>query len=698
MMHRSAALLLLLLAALATCAVPAASARSGGAGETTGGAGETTFVGRFACAGTGAPVVGARVELHVDYPNFGRYVPTEPPGGVANAETGSDGEWSFTVRRAQEGYVSTNDYTPVLILDTPALGIVDYMTGAPVQFQGFSHKNDVGLSDFRTLAVPTNVCTLWNQLRASYVGYVRLMGKAPRYGKLRAEYNVPNIGYPYTSNTTIMWPENAAIYDGTIPHEFAHTIRNASLGGEAAFLEEVSDADFRLRLSPCRLTTPRYAFHEGWAGFWAADFYPAPNCPGVNPSDAAVEGNVAWMLTRLERGCAAVSRRRMVQVLIDRGPTIHSLRDFVAALGTCQALPLDPGSVPRFEVAPPVSPSLFSRDIHAAVTRERSRLRALTRLLPGLDQAAAGASCQRPPCTEAIARKITAILARAQLRQGRLIASTLSARVSPGATAEFRKRPTQTSLKRVVDVPATLARGLGRIGFTSMTRALVAARPLATRDRSAPTRSLILTLTRFRSRFARASRTGSGLPSGFRLGGEMAPTVPSVRTRHVVTFDGLATGTPITTQTARVGVSFGSAAALAFRGRLPAYVCPAGPSAAQGAAVAPACDSPLAGFVYNGTLARLVSPARTVSIRVGATEAIPGGLPAEIDAFDGAGELVTRNAVLVGSSTNGQGAGPVTSLSVTVPRRAAIRFVAIFVNTLISSRSRLVFDDLGFTE
>ena len=678
-MHKATALLLAISAMLAT---PAASAPS---------AWQTTFVGRFACAGTGEPVVGARVVLQGADPNTAdRFRATWKP---LDAETGSDGAWSFTVQST-----GSWDVWPVLVLDSPALGIVDYLTGSPVEFAGPDHINYPDLSDFRTLEVPTNVCALWNQLRAAYVGYVRLTGKAPRYGKLIAKVNVPDLGYPYTLDTTIMWPHSAAIYEGTIPHEFAHTIRNASLGGEAAFFDEVGDADFRVRLSPCRRTTQKFAFHEGWAEFWAGDFYPAPSCPGVNPEDPAVEGNVAWMLTRLEHSCAAASRRRMVQVLIDHGATIHSYGDFARALGSCQARPLDPGSVPRFKVAPAVSPDLFTRDVHAAVTRERGGVASLTKLLPGLDRAAVGARCQHPPCAEPIGRKIAPILARAQREQARFVASTLSTRVSAKALAEFRKPPTQQSLKPVTDVPATIARSVGKIGFTSMTKALAAARPLARADRSKPTRSLISMLTRLRSDFARASRTGIGVPVGSPIEATTLPTLRSVPTRHIVTFDGLGDGTQITTQTANAGASFGSAPCLGFRGKVPAYVCPAGPSAAQGAAIAPTCDSPASGFLYTGTLARLASSARAVSAHVGATQAIPGGLPVEMDAFDARGNLITRTAGAVGSSTNGQRAGANTTLAIRGTKHApAIAFVAIFVNTPITSAPRLVFDDLAFS-
>jgi hypothetical protein len=684
--RQATAWLLPLLATIATVAIPAASARS---------AGETTFVGRFACEGTGAaPVVGARVELREKVELKGEFQSSASGRLASVGVTGADGEWSFTVPRSTEFRFI---YTPVLVLDSPTLGVVDYRTGAPITVQGpLTHYNDVPLSDFQTLPVPLNQCALWNQLRKEYLDYSRLMGAPPRYGKLSALWDGPNLGEPYTDYTTIVWPNRywAPVASTLVRHEFAHTIRNASLGGRDTFLADArAGADPRLRGSPCRLITPQYAFHEGWAEYWAGDFWPAPDCPQHNPDNQASEGNVAWALARLERGCRG-ARRRMIQVLLDHGPAIHSLAAFIAALGSCQTPPLDPGAVTRVKPPPPISPDVWTRDVRTAINRERGHISTLTKVLPGLEHAAAGASCQRPPCTEAIGRKIAPIVARAQLEQARFIASTLSARVSAKALAELRKPPTQTSMQRVVDVPATLVRGVGRIGFVSMAKALAAAQPLARLDRSRTTRNLISTLTQFRSDFARASRTGTGLPSGFASGGETPPTVHSVPTRHLVTFDGLAEGSAVT---ASGGVTFGSASALKFHGTPPIYVCQAAPTVTHGAALAPSCTGPASGFVYAGTMARLASPARTVTARVGATQAIPGGLPVEIDGFDAAGNMLGRTAVLVGSSTNGQGAGPVTRLTLRLPRQAhPATFVAIFVNTAISSPARLVFDDLGF--
>jgi hypothetical protein len=85
---------------------------------------------------------------------------------------------------------------------------------------------------------------------------------------------------------------------------------------------------------------------------------------------------------------------------------------------------------------------------------------------------------------------------------------------------------------------------------------------------------------------------------------------------------------------------------------------------------------------------------------LGSTQAVPGGLPVELDSFDADGRLVGRTAVLVGSSTNGQGAGPVARLTLSLRRGAAATvFVAVYVNTSLANGSpaRLIFDDVAYT-
>jgi hypothetical protein len=695
---RSTRRLLAAAAVVAAALVPGLAAESSAAAASA----TTTFKGRFVCGDR--PLAGAEVQL-VGVPRetpifFGLFGTAQ--GVVATLPThkaGPDGDWSFTVPQTRD----TNYYVEVSLDDESGTRVVDYSSGttASSRTEG-TNFNDRDVQDYHTQSYGGPECVLWLALRDAYQDYIKLMAKRPPYGDLVAEYGALNDGAPYTAYTTIVWPRGYPADAAAVRHEFAHTIRNASLGSEARFLDEVSQGDFRSPHDPCRQTTTQYAFHEGWAEFWAGDFHPAPLCHGDEEThDPAVEGAVGWELTRLEHTCAGASRRRMVQILLDRGPTIHSLADFSRALGvgptTCQGTPLEPGDVPSYRVLPPVSDDLWLRDLRAGLTSARHRESALRKLLPGANRTAVSARCPNPPCTVAIGRKVTPDLIRGQLAQARLLAETLSAEVSPKARAELVEQPTRAFLERVTTLPRTLARRLARAGLDSVEKALAAARPLASRDRSAATRLLVSSLAFQRTQLAHAARSGIGLtPSA--LPGTVTPVARAVPTRHLVTFDGLGEGSVVTSTG---GATFGSPSTLGFHANAPVYVCQTAPTAAQGAAVAPACSGPESGFVYAGTMVRLVSPARSVTARVGATQAVPGGLPVEIDGFDAAGHLVGRTAALVGSSTNDQGAGAVTQLKVTVPRRAQpAAFVAIFVNTPIASGSpaRLVFDDLGFTE
>jgi hypothetical protein len=696
------------------------------------GSAATVFKGRFVCGDE--PLAGARVELRGGprasssgggiFGLFGLGLDEHVAYTVRDtAYTTSQGDWSFTVPRTKSTnyflVATLDDGRGTIITRSPSPDPIAAVPGA-----GGTNFDDVPLHDYHTQAYPGAECALWLALEDAYHAYARLMGKRPPYGGLVAQYDAPNRGMPYTAYTTIVWPRDYPVSDAAALHEFAHTIRNASLGSESAFLDEVSQEDYRLRGDPCRRTTPQYAFHEGWAEFWARDFAPAPNCSGVKPDASDVEGNVAWALTRLEHNCAAAGRKRMVEVLLAKGSTIHSLADLVRALGvgsaSCLGTPLDPASIPRTKATPPVSDELWMRDLRAGLTATRHRESQLGALLPGADHAAVSARCPVPPCLQAIGRKLAPSLIRGQVAQAHAVASTLQTQLSIDATS-VRGAPARRFLDSVITTPRTLRSKLAKIGVDSIDKALAAARPLATRDHSPRTRSLLDFFRSQRAALVHAARAGAGHAyqksepggcnwflcwAGWSEAAKKTSTVPTVFT-HEVTFNRFASGTVITTQTAKDGATFGSATALAFRGALPKYVCPAGPTASGDWAIAPACNAPDPGFSYSGTLARLTFPARSVRVAVGATQAVPGGLAAELDGFDAAGAIVSRTAVLVGSSTNGGEAYEGRLLTLLPPLTAhAIAFVALYVNHPISSlvglESRpqpgLAFADLRYEE
>jgi hypothetical protein len=652
--------------------------------------GTTTYKGRFVCdyGGKQVSLAWARVRLiplgrETIYgdPYFDTYVPP--------AVAGTDGEWSFSV--AQD---SNESYEIEIGLTGAGVTVEDYFARQPVSWRTDSNYNDRPVHDYGTQVVPTAACGVWAALRDARRDYARLIGSPPPYGDLTVQYGGPNLGSPYTAYTTIVWPNDYSATNAEARHEFAHTIRNATMP-EWKFLQDAHDADFRTRSSPCRRTSDRYAFHEGWAEFWAGDFAPAPLCgSGGVVSDSATEGSVAWTLTRLEHSCGAYSRRRTVQTLLDRGSTIHTLDDLTAALGRCQAAPLAPGSVPRYSVPKPTADK-WSHDVQASINRQRGQITTLTKLLPGLDRSARAATCTHPPCTDAITSRIAPILARGQLAQARLVASSQQT-ISTKAAVDLRRPPSRNTIDLVTKVPTTLVKRTAAIGVTTMTKALAAAAPLARGDRSPSTQALLATLTRFRTGYLRSTRTGAALPAGA-PNGTAPPTTETAGAQHHVAFDGLPSGVTITTQTSDAGVTFGAPSAIQFHGRPPIYVCPSGPIAEHNALVAPACPSP-GGVTYFGTMAYFGKAATTASLRVGATVPIPGGLPVVLEAFDAAGELITGNAVLAGSLSNGQPAGPVVPLGVKAPNPARrISFIAIYVNTQVHDDTKLVFDDLVFT-
>ena len=166
--------------------------------------------------------------------------------------------------------------------------------------------------------------------------------------------------------------------------------------------------------------------------------------------------------------------------------------------------------------------------------------------------------------------------------------------------------------------------------------------------------------------------------------------------QRVLSFGALVTGTTITSQVP--GATFGSPESIGFPGDAPVHVCAASPTAQHaGPALAPNCAGGPSGYVTAGTMARLTIPANTVSIRVGTTQAGPGGFSAELDGFDANGRLVHQDAALVGSSTNGQSAGLAKTLQISAGHAESIVYLAIFLNAYWTPGPDLILDDLAYT-
>jgi hypothetical protein len=298
------------------------------------------------------------------------------------------------------------------------------------------------------------------------------------------------------------------------------------------------------------------------------------------------------------------------------------------------------------------------------------------------------------------------------LAQAHTIVTTLQTEMSLDA-GSVRGRPTRRFIDSITKTPVKLAEAMNKITVDSIDKALAAARPLATRDHSSRTQSVLEVFRSQRSAFVRAGSTlGHTYHTGWSWGcwwlacwpgwsegDKKTTTVPTVYS-HELDF---------TSSDEKRVISFGSAATLGFRGALPKYVCPSGPDLGvrSGWAVLPMCDATDVGggYRYTGTLVKLTYPARSVWATIGATRAIPGGFPVQVDGFDASGAHVLGTAVLVGSSTNGAVDWEPRLLKLTPSLHAhAIAYVALYVNTPISpsfvgpDSPRLAIDTLGYEE
>jgi hypothetical protein len=262
---------------------------------------------------------------------------------------------------------------------------------------------------------------------------------------------------------------------------------------------------------------------------------------------------------------------------------------------------------------------------------------------------------------------------------------------------------TRRFLATLTRAPLALATTMSRIGVDSLDQALRDARPLATRDHSATTVSILGFFRSQRASLVHPAPTGGHhfYPDSWGFWGcpcwsetwKKTSTTPAVNS-YEINFE--------FTNRERSVISFGAPAALGFHGVLPKYVCPAAPRSADvptvglGPAdaqptwgVAPTCDARDAGadFHYSGMLAKLQFPARSVWTDVGANRAIPGGLAVQFDGFDANGALVVTTAVLVASSTNGDHAWTDHRLTLAPPLHTSrpIVFVALYVNHALSS-------------
>lgn len=374
--------------AAAVTTLPASAARSDQV---------TVFKGQFVCdvGGVQLPLAGAAVYLdqvgHFGSSGFlgiGAAGDVFGVAGVQSGLTGPDGEFHLEVPFSSD---NNQDYAVrVVLADGYGFTVREWPNGDLVTFSTGTNQNDVPVQDYHTQVLTNPECGVWLAFEAAAAQYKRVTGHrvAEWSFRLGFDYGGPNRGDPWTDYLTVNWPrgyaaDSFAAEKVAAAHELAHLIRNFGLRSQQQSAQELTGFDFVQRRNPCTQTGPALAFYDGWAEFWAGDYAPAPNCPGVAETDYSVEGMVAWRLARMERICVADSRKKMDEVLEYEGRSVHSLQDFASLLPPCEPGLLDPSRFPSYEPWLPVPESRYAEDLKSLAQRAGSAAARISAQLGG---------------------------------------------------------------------------------------------------------------------------------------------------------------------------------------------------------------------------------------------------------------------------------------------------------------------------
>jgi hypothetical protein len=666
--------------------------------------------GRFVCTvgGDQVPLVGAHPVLFrahtylIDYPQY--VSAAEAPS--ATPYTGSDGTFRFGNIPAGDTY-----FVEVGLNDADGVSVRAWGDALPFRAQTPHYGIDgSGPVDLGTNQFPGPGCAVFEAMRQAEASYAQVMGSRPPYGDLHVDYGGPTEGFPWADGSSIEWPQGYAAGDETAlnvaaAHAFALTIENFAFQG-SSLLQEALHWDFRVRTDPCAITTPEVAFYEGFASFWAGDYAPAPDCGGVSENDSSVEGMVAWRLTKMEHLCTTASRKQMIATLLKSARSVHSVDDFAAALGPCNAGFLDPSRVQRYRWTGHVDVGRFVRDVQAQAREARLQADRIASKLDTARRAAAHVVCPPFPCGKAIAAKLAPSILTGAVKQERLLAATLDAQVSPSAQRQLTGPPTQAFLRSVLTTPTRLTKQLAAIGAASITTGLENGAPLEQRARAGRPASwwwnsqggLVVgwwyTMKNYYRRLAagdlRFGRAGPEVGVGGLLPvSGVTANRPDDRTRRVPWSGRIhfASGQGYVVTTIN-GVHFGGPKELAFPGDPGARVCEGSPVEIVGsstqfwAALAPYCpatDRP--GEYVTGTMIKFPSPVQSVSIGIGAKRFEQLGhyfpLAAVLTAYDARGRPVGLETTTVVGNPDGN---PEKTLKVTVGKDVGIIYLGLDLN------------------
>lgn len=472
----------------------------------------TTFTGQFQCDDRGvvSPLGGMNVEL---WKRGDTFWPVEWVGRRKDrGYTANDG--TFRLRSAED---EDNYFVRMALRDEHGVHLRDFWGINDWSVDTGRRRNNVATRNYGGIVFSksgkSHKCALWSAVHKAYEEFRTETGTTLPSRGVEIEADAVTGGVPFTPGTSMLWPGDYPVGDSagdesTARHEFGHVIRHGLDGDFGHFVGDAATFNYARNHSACGRTNNGFAFNEGWAEFWAQDYWPAPDCG--RPGDMAVEGNVAAALTELMENCAANQRKYMVQTLRNNPQRIHSYAEFAAAMG-CPFPKPEPVTVLGLSAPPP--PALPSSPAVRAA-RAQGDLRATTRQIRRLRKSLKGAvkraknapDCKNAPCKDVLRRVTQPAVLKFELQ----MAKFQRAAVAPYNTKKEQIKLGQDDqsigglLKGTAKRERKLRRKIVRASLARVNEAMKAARPILRTNSSKPIKHLYGDLNKAAKLFRRA--------------------------------------------------------------------------------------------------------------------------------------------------------------------------------------------------
>jgi hypothetical protein len=287
--------------------------------------------------GPGAIVTNDLAHLTVEIQGF--QAVTDPNG---NFEINGPFGWTvgdLTLRYVSDVTTTSGVRTRLAIVDD----LLDGRSEAVDRPVGSTSGDTLNLG---TITVPGGDCEIWRIGVELLDDYHALMGASPPTGQLRIkrwsaiQTGIPHVIYDYIVLTTnwVETAESARDREGTLFHEFGHTIRHTADGDSGHWTWDLVRWAYGRIHSGQEVTNIQFAFNEGWGSYWRANRVGGGISMAGVPGTAYRDWNELRVAQRLLDLSNASGSAFMVDALLDNPGAIHSLYQFEQAY--CGAIPL----------------------------------------------------------------------------------------------------------------------------------------------------------------------------------------------------------------------------------------------------------------------------------------------------------------------------------------------------------------------